>query len=117
MVATIHGKDRELTATNSTFSIEILALDANNIVGDATGLCESAENLKTFTYGCEQVICHGACCSQFCCNPEAIQDGRSEQCFSTLLSTALQHKDEIENHDFEANRTIFSFSPEIRQEP
>ncbi|CAB9518987.1 serine threonine-protein kinase BRI1-like [Seminavis robusta] len=93
--------------------LEILAVDNNAVIGHAADICENAANLHTFTYGCAQVVCHGACCHSECCSPDAVQNDRSDECFGSLLSTSLQTLYEEETHSYQANRTILSFSPNL----
>ena len=90
-----------------------MSLDKNDaIVGDANGICESAEMLNVFAHGCDQIACTGPCCHPECCG-DGGDTYASEQCFSTLLSASLQVKDDEELHEFQVGRTYSAFSPSI----
>lgn len=89
--------------------LEILDLDNNDgITGDASGICSGAQRLTAFSYSCDKVECSGPCCHSECCAPSA-----SDDCFSVLVSSSLQAKNEEVLRAYQVNRTISSFNPRI----
>ena len=108
---------RSICLSYHSIHTEILALDDNDaITGDATGICESANKLTTFAYGCEQVTCTGPCCHSECCGAGGdMSTDDTAECFSTLLFANLQPKDEEELHAYQTDRIYYAFSPSIIQ--
>jgi hypothetical protein len=92
--------------------LEILDLGNNEgITGDASGICSNSKLLATFAYDglCGKI----QCTDPFCCHPECCTATASDQCFSVLISSSLQSKNEELLREYQTNRTISSFSPSI----
>lgn len=90
-------------------SSEIVGLSGNDgITGDASDICSSSNHLTTFSYSCDLVSCSGPCCHSECCSPSASND-----CFSVLISSSVEAKNDGAVRVYQANRTISDFSPSI----